>query len=104
LRAEQAARIVIASSGKRYDPAVVAAFEEVVTGRVPVEARRDHAMTVATLRPGMRTTRDLITRDGSLLLSAEHVLTERMIRQIRDFERSSGVSFTVYVSTKEEAA
>ncbi len=104
LRPEQAAQIVIESRGKRYDPAVVAAFEEVTTGRAPVEATRDEALPVAKLRAGMRTTRDLVTRDGSLLLSAEHVLTDRMIRQIGDFERTSGMSFSVYVRLNEAEA
>jgi hypothetical protein len=104
LRPEQAAKIVIESRGKRYDPAVVAAFEEVTTGRSPVEALRDQALPVAELRAGMRTTRDLVTRDGSLLLSADHVLTDRMIRQIGDFEKTSGMAFTVYVRLKGEAS
>jgi response regulator RpfG family c-di-GMP phosphodiesterase len=104
LRPDQAAKIVIESRGKRYDPAVVAAFEEVTTGRAPVEATRDHALPVTKLRPGMRTTRDLVTRDGSLLLSADHVLTARMIQQIADFERSSGEAFTLFVNLKEEAS
>jgi response regulator RpfG family c-di-GMP phosphodiesterase len=97
LRAEQAAKLVMDSRGKRYDPAVVDAFEEVFTGRVPVEAVRDRAVAVVELRPGMRTTRDLVRGDGSLLLSADHVLTERMIRQIADHEVRTGTTFTVYV-------
>jgi response regulator RpfG family c-di-GMP phosphodiesterase len=104
LRPDQAAKIVIESRGKRYDPAVVAAFEEVTTGRSPVETLRDQALPVAKLRAGMRTTRDLVTRDGSLLLSADHLLTERMIGQIAAFERSSGILFSVYVSLKGEAS
>jgi response regulator RpfG family c-di-GMP phosphodiesterase len=104
LRPDQAAKIVIESRGKRYDPAVVAAFEEVATGRAPVETTRDQALPVAKLRAGMRTTRDLHTRDGSLLLSADHLLTDRMIRQIGDFERTSGMAFTVHVMLKGEAS
>lgn len=104
LRPDQAAKIVIESSGKRYDPAVVAAFGEVTTGKNPVEALRDTGLPVAKLKPGMRTTRDLVTKEGSLLLSADHVLTERMIRQIGDFERTSGATFLVYVRLKAEAA
>ncbi|WLI91361.1 response regulator [Massilia sp. R2A-15] len=104
LRPDQAAKIVIESSGKRYDPAVVAAFGEVTTGKNPVEALRDTGLPVAKLKPGMRTTRDLVTKEGSLLLSADHVLTERMIRQIGDFERTSGSTFLVYVKLKAEAA
>ena len=104
LRPDQAAKIVIESSGKRYDPAVVAAFGEVTTGKNPVETLRDTGLPVAKLKPGMRTTRDLVTKEGSLLLSTDHLLTERMIRQIGDFERSSGAAFLVYVKLKAEAA
>jgi response regulator RpfG family c-di-GMP phosphodiesterase len=104
LRPEQAAQIVIESRGKRYDPSVVAAFEEVTTGRTPVETTRDQALPVASLRPGMRTTRDLVTREGSLLLSVDHVLTARMIQQIGDYERTSGTSFSVFVKLKGEAS
>jgi response regulator RpfG family c-di-GMP phosphodiesterase len=101
LRPEQAARIVIESAGKRYDPAVVAAFEMVTTGRAPVEAIRDRPLAVAELRVGMRTTRDLLTIQGALLLSADHVLTERMIAQIRDFEKRSATTFAIYVTQGE---
>ena len=104
LRPDQAAKIVIESRGKRYDPAVVAAFGEITSGRNPVETIRDQALPVARLVPGMRTARDLVTRDGSLLLSADHVLTARMIQQIGDFERTSGTSFSVYVKLKGEAS
>jgi response regulator RpfG family c-di-GMP phosphodiesterase len=104
LRPDQAAQIVIESRGKRYDPAVVAAFGEVTTGRAPVETTRDEALPVSKLRPGMRTTRDLVTRDGSLLLSADHLLTARMIQQIADFERTSGMSFTLFVRLNGEAS
>lgn len=104
LRPDQAAQIVIESRGKRYDPAVVAAFEEVTTGRVPVAATHNQALPVAKLRPGMRTTRDLSTRDGALLLSADHLLTAGMTGQIGDFERTSGMSFTVFVRLNGEAS
>jgi hypothetical protein len=69
---------------------------------VPVEPTRDRALRVAELRPGMRTTRDLVRRDGSLLLSADHVLTERMIRQLADFERMTDMTFSVYVKLEGE--
>ncbi|MGZ5201417.1 MAG: HD domain-containing phosphohydrolase, partial [Telluria sp.] len=102
LRPEQAARIVIDSRGKRYDPSVVAAFEELMSGRVPVEPKRDRALRVAELRPGMRTARDLVRSDGSLLLSADHLLTERMIRQLAGFERMAEVTLSVYVKVDGE--
>jgi hypothetical protein len=55
-------------------------------------------LPVSSLRPGMVTARDLLTRDGSLLLSADHLLTARMIAQIADFERTAGITFSVYVN------
>ncbi|CAN7394901.1 HD domain-containing phosphohydrolase [Massilia sp. LjRoot122] len=104
LSREQAAALILDRRGTRYDPAVVAAFIEVTTGRSPApEAPPDRALPVSALRPGMRTTRDLITRDGQLLLSADHVLTERLIGQIADFEKSGRESFTVHVRMEGEA-
>ncbi|MBD8629388.1 response regulator [Oxalobacteraceae sp. CFBP 8753] len=100
LRPEQAAQIVMESNGKRYDPAVVVAFAEVKAGHhAPIEPlRAGKALPVSSLRPGMVTARDLLTRDGSLLLSADHLLTARMIAQIADFERTAGITFSVYVN------
>jgi response regulator RpfG family c-di-GMP phosphodiesterase len=99
----QAAALVQERRGTRYDPAVVAAFEEVTTGRSAApEAPRGQALPVSALRPGMRIMRDLVTPDGSLLLSADHVLTARLIAQIADFETSSNLTFTVYVRSEGE--
>ncbi len=104
LRPEQAAAIVIENRGKRYDGAIVAAFQDVISGSVAVEAVHDEALPVAQLRPGMAISRDLMRRDGSLLLSAEYVLTERLIRQLAEFEIAAGAPLTVHVRiTKQEA-
>ena len=99
LRPEEAAPLIIQSSGKRYDPVVVEAFQEIVSGRSPViaETLQDEAASPADLRAGMVVTRDLLNRDGSLLLSAGHKLTERLIQQIVHFEKSTGVTLTIHV-------
>jgi response regulator RpfG family c-di-GMP phosphodiesterase len=100
----QAAALVVERRGTRYDPAVVAAFAEATTARsAAAEPPRGQALPVAALRPGMRITRDLVTRDGSLLLSADHVLSARLIAQIADFETTSDTAFTVYVRNEGEA-
>jgi response regulator RpfG family c-di-GMP phosphodiesterase len=96
-RPDQAAAMIIENRGKRYDASVVTAFQEVITGQVVSEAIREQPVPVSGLRPGMITSRDLVTKDGSLLLSAEHALSDRLIQQISDFEKKSGVPFTLYV-------
>jgi response regulator RpfG family c-di-GMP phosphodiesterase len=104
LRPEEAAPLIIQSSGRRYDPVVVEAFQEIVSGRSPViaEALQDEAASPTDLRAGMIVARDLLNRDGSLLLSAGNKLTERLIEQIIRFEKSTGSPLTIHVRKEGE--
>lgn len=104
LRPEEAAKLISQERGKRYDPAVVDAFLGAETGSNiagATESIQEEAVSAAELRPGMITSRDLITRDGFLLLSADYVLSERLIQQIRDFEVTSGSPVIVYVRPQQ---
>ncbi len=93
---EEARQAIIQGKGKRYDPAVVEAFLA-ITGGVP-EVRSDEiAIAPADLRPGMVLARDLISRDGVLLLATDYVLDESLVRQIQDYERSEGGRLTLHV-------
>ncbi len=101
LRPEEARTLIMQTSGKRYDPLVTNAFNDVLSGiagpaNEPAKPAEDvqQELQVASLdlRPGMVIARDLITRDGFLLLSANHILDERMIHQILDFESSAAGS------------
>jgi response regulator RpfG family c-di-GMP phosphodiesterase len=95
LRIDEAKELISHGAGKRYDPQVVKAFFDVLSGvddtvqEMPVQALQ--------LRPGMRVTRDVIAKDGFLLLSADHVLDERLIRQIQEFEETMNTRLTYYV-------
>jgi hypothetical protein len=53
------------------------------------------------LKPGMNLARDLVTSEGIMLLSHDFVLTEVIIEQIRNFERSSGRAMTLHISAKK---
>ncbi len=86
--AVEAKQIVYDSSGKRYDPTVVAAFRQLMDGDPPEEIR-DIAVLSGELIVGMVLSRDLVSREGLLLLSADHVLDTRMIKQVQDFESKS---------------
>lgn len=100
LSATQAAGLLADSRGKRYDPDVVEAFYTVRTGRHVVDRVSDIAMGVQQLREGMRLSRDLVSEEGGLLLSADHVLNQRLLKQLADFERRSGATLQLYIKTE----
>lgn len=97
LRPDEAATWIIQGRGTRYDPAAVSVFEELMSGKIPRGQIQEAPLSSAQLRPGMVTTRDLVTRDGLMLLSADHVLNERLIQQLVDFETTSRTSLSVYI-------
>lgn len=96
-----ARQIVYDSAGKRYDPAVVAAFRALLEGD-PVERVRDLAAVAAYLKPGMVLSRDLVSAEGLMLLSADHVLDERNVQQVRDFEIKNDVRLYIWVWPSKE--
>ncbi len=106
LRPDEARNLIRQGRGNRYDPLVADAFAAMqdagATSRVtpPAGAPARPVATVATtaLRPGATLARDLVTADGSLLLSADHVLDARLIRQIIDFETAQAgmLAVTIY--------
>lgn len=100
LRADEAIAAILQARGTRYDPQVVAAFQEVVSGK-PADAPPELELRARNLLPGMVLSRDLITDDGFLLLSAENRLNERTIRQIVDFEESNEYKLTIHVYPPE---
>ena len=97
--AAQATELVAESRGKRYDPAVVEAFYDIRTGRSVAEEIADVAMGVAQLKPGMVLSRDLMSEDGALLLSADHVLSDRMLKQLVEYERRSNHPIQLFVKS-----
>ncbi|MDC8760089.1 HD domain-containing phosphohydrolase [Janthinobacterium fluminis] len=103
LRADEAKQLIYDSSGKRYDPTVVAAFRQLIDGGSADAASGDVAALSGELVPGMKLSRDLISRDGLMLLAADHVLDARLIQQVQDFEAKSGGRLTIRVYLPKEA-
>jgi hypothetical protein len=52
---------------------------------------------VHELQAGMVLSRDLITPSGLMMLSAQHLLDDRMIHKIVDFEKSAELNLFAYV-------
>ncbi|MBI1891939.1 MAG: response regulator [Burkholderiales bacterium] len=95
LRPEEARDVIMHGIGKRYDPQVVKAFSDVMSG--VEETAQENGLQSWQLQPGMTVTRDVIAKDGFLLLSADHVLDERLIEQIQEFEKAMNVRLTYYI-------
>ena len=93
----RASDLVVESRGKRYDPGVVEAFYDIRTGRSIAEEVAEIAMGVAQLKPGMVLSRDLLSAEGALLLSTDHVLSERMLKQLAEFEHRSGAELQLFI-------
>jgi response regulator RpfG family c-di-GMP phosphodiesterase len=82
LSAEAAAQAIAQARGRRYDPEVVDAFLKMLAAGPPLE-HGEALLAVSELKPGMRLSRDLMSRDGLLLLAAEHVLSAHLILRIQ---------------------
>ncbi len=102
LSKEEALLEIRQNSGKRYDPTVVLALSQLMgvgTGNARASSRE---LEIGTdkLTAGMALSRDLITRDGVLLLSKEHPLDDRIIPQIRHYEKIDGRALSVFISVR----
>jgi hypothetical protein len=56
-------------------------------------------MGTAQLKPGMVLSRDLLSPEGTLLLSADHVLSDRMLKQLTEYERRSSIELQLFVKS-----
>ena len=87
--AREALELLEAGRGRSYDPGVLDLFLEVVA-----ESERNDlkevGLSVARLMPGMILSRDLVTRQGYLLLATDFVLTAGIIRQIQEYASQEG--------------
>jgi response regulator RpfG family c-di-GMP phosphodiesterase len=101
LKPAEALNFLIDNRGKRYDPAVVDAFatllaETVKSGFTETPLRTMH------LKTGMVLSRDLMHRDGYLLLAKGTALTAEIIGQLTKMEHSEQQMLTLYIRQEEK--
>ncbi len=96
LTPEEAKALILRGKGKRYDPQLVDVFVALKGGIEPYRPR-ERPVSPAQLMAGMILTRDIVTREGILLLSADHLLEEKVIQQIKDFVESENPDMRIYV-------
>ena len=94
----EAIAFLAVNRGKRYDPAVVDAFVELLNA-IPVQQDKTvQRLYISQLRSGMTIARDLFAQDGILLLMRGKALDERLIDMLRSYEKSMGDSLSIYVN------
>ncbi|MBW7862023.1 MAG: response regulator [Rhodocyclaceae bacterium] len=103
LSAEEAKKLIAEGRGRRFDPQVVDAFLEIMGGAETSTPVTDLTVPVAALKPGMVLARDLVSRDGVLLLAADYILDENLIRQIRDYARVEGIQLSLLIRNDRRA-
>lgn len=99
LHADDARKLIVESRGRRYDPAVVDALMQATGGMEP-ESAAEEQVAAAHLQPGMVLSRDLLSRDGVLLLAADHVLDASLIRQIREYAAGEGGATQIFIRSQ----
>jgi response regulator RpfG family c-di-GMP phosphodiesterase len=92
----EAKDLILRNAGKRYDPQVVNAFKAVLSD-IAQETLGEFVVASAGLRPGMILARDLLTREGIMMLPAERMLDQHLIRKILDFEEAGHVELTIHI-------
>jgi response regulator RpfG family c-di-GMP phosphodiesterase len=101
LNADAALVFIKEGRGRRYDPQVVDAFVAMMGGDGETTPReREIALYPGDLKVGMVLNRDLVTRDGLLLLSRDYVLDEALLDQLKHFERTDGRPLAVHVKVR----
>ena len=96
LKLEEAVAFIQQNRGKRYCPQVVDAFLEIM-GTNEQMTLPGHEIGSNALRPGMVLARDLVGKDGVMLLAADFVLDENLIRQLRELEASEGTRLSIAI-------
>ncbi len=98
LKAKEALAFLIDNRGKRYDPQIIDAFAGVLAERLPEE------MPETTSRPGSAKlgsilSRDLMHRDGYMLLAKGQALDASIQEQLVRLERTEGEHITLHIRT-----
>jgi response regulator RpfG family c-di-GMP phosphodiesterase len=74
---------IVTGRGTRYDPTVVDAFLD-LSGRSKSAQLAEREIRMSTVQTGMVLARDIISREGVMLLAADYLLDDVLVRQLHD--------------------
>jgi response regulator RpfG family c-di-GMP phosphodiesterase len=92
----EAREFIVANRQKRYAPAVVDAFVEMLD-EVGVKPRAEVVLSAGALKDAMVLTRDLLTAEGILLLSKDTSLDAGLIEKLCRYESRQEIKLQVHV-------
>lgn len=98
MTSDEARATIIRARGKRYDPPIVDAFVALLDSLAD-EIVHERAVSHADLKVGMLLSRDLLSRDGTLLLAADSALDVSFIKQIQEYARRENHALATYIRT-----
>ena len=89
--------------GNRYDPAVVDAFLGKMSTQTDelAESKPELMVGSAQLLAGMKLSRDMLGKNGNLLLSKDYIIDDQLIGQIKNFERLENQLFSLWIYAKK---
>lgn len=90
LTEQEAKAIIQRGRGSQFDPEVVDVFLH-VTQQEKAKPPQLETVDLDDVQPGMQLGKDLLSKEGFLLLSAGHVLNAEMISRIRRYAMTEGV-------------
>jgi response regulator RpfG family c-di-GMP phosphodiesterase len=93
----EAAAMVARGRGSQFHPEVVDVFLQVALNAVPDAQVPCLMLATAELSAGMVLGRDLLVADGLVLLGADHVLSDKLIRLLRLREQRDGLHFVLAI-------
>lgn len=100
LNTQDALLFIKDGQGSRYDPQVVDAFVAMMSVGEKKRPQREAGLRPSNLKSGMVLTRDLVSRDGLLLLAEDYLLDDKLIERLQHHEITDGIPMTVYVKVK----
>lgn len=102
LTPEQARTVMQRGRGTQFDPELLDAFLQLqLQLQAQPPSRPALQIDVRQLQPGMKLARDLISREGILLLAAGHELTEEMVKRMRQLAHRDALDLTLSVQAPD---
>lgn len=97
LNAADARSMIARGRGTQFHPEVVDVFLQVLLEAAPVAAAPPRLLNSAQLEPGMRLARDLVSREGGVLLAAGQRVTAELIHRIQVRELRDGAPLVLAI-------